>query len=221
MVATYLSVDLDFFDGDYPNGDRMLAGLLSKIKDLEIPVKVVMSHEGLVEHIRKLRSEFKFRRLINLDEHSDASGLFYQSIERRVKGGPYSAKWVWKSGEEPHCGNWIDYTGPLMGKPSTYTWVIPPNSSGTDCRYYDEIVRWGWRRRQKRLCKPQDVEGASRLVLPWSRIKACGIALSPDYVCRTRYWVLRDMVAKFFPLPRNCGVEEAKHNQLRRANESN
>ena len=186
-MATYLSLDLDFFDRIDSIGNTMLLRqLLARVSKL--PSVVVMSHEELVPHIMGLK-RIKFNRLINLDEHSDLCGW------RRTAG-------VFQPGELD-CGNWVDHVP--FAKGNEYIWYIPPCSAGCDCAEESYLsideVRWRWRKRRTR----QWGNGyTTRAKLPWRDIKAAGIAMSPDYTDKVEYLKLKKVVMEYYTLPSDC-----------------
>lgn len=196
-MNTYLSLDLDFFDRtDVVGNTTLLRELLARTKHL--PCTVVTSHEGLVAHIKSLK-QIKFNHLINLDEHSDLTGFRVT----RASNGRFCAP-------DMDCGNWVDHVPFSTVKNSLYTWYIPPQSTGTDCA--EEVyglsnpVRWRWHKR-KHLKWGKDY-AHPRHELPWRDIKACGIAMSPDYTCITAYNQLKRVVLEYHKLPSDCSEME-------------
>lgn len=191
-MNTYLSLDLDFFDStDVPGNLVLLREILLNMRNKEIPVEVVMSHEDLVFHMQKLK-RLKLKRLINLDEHSDSEGLY--TCTKKLRNGRTSRV------HRPsglHCGNWVDHVPFARTRLGEYVWVTPPGSPGSDC--YDIEAKPSWRKKRK-LSWGSSYTKRYRGI-PWGVIVAGGIAMSPDYTARNAYMDLRRVVTEFYPLP--------------------
>ena len=66
-INTYLSIDIDYW-GAYPGGrKKSLYSFMQRIDVLNVPIKVVVSHEEILRHLNK----YKIKKLINIDYHSD------------------------------------------------------------------------------------------------------------------------------------------------------
>jgi len=166
-MKTYLSIDLDYWnEQSHARAVDDLDYLIDEICGRELPFKVVFDHEKLLSHLR----QFDFRRLINVDFHSDVANIDTCS-ELQL-----------------NCGTWVNFVPHCRSR--EYLWVHPGSlafgrcDQRTNVRFPDIYTGWG------------DVEETNkdwRKLLDWKDVVAVGISLSPDF---TAEQVLADFIVK-------------------------
>jgi hypothetical protein len=72
-MKNYLSIDLDFWNLYGANGCK---DFLGKVKDSNIPVQIVDSHEDLLPLI----NEDKYDKILNIDYHSDIANNYEDGV---------------------------------------------------------------------------------------------------------------------------------------------
>lgn len=96
--SVYLSIDLDYWDGQ-PGNEKKAEAFMRRVIQLERPITCCLSHEQLLPSIRESRCS----EVWNVDAHSD--------LVRRRRG------------EKISCGTWASFVHGRRRK--TYTWFAP------------------------------------------------------------------------------------------------
>jgi hypothetical protein len=155
-VKTYLSIDLDFWNG---LGWRSIEGFFKHVFDLRLPIFVAPFHDQLLPHI----NQHPCNTLINVDYHSDIADDDGSLI---CEEGTWANFVEWK-----HDGTFI----------WRYSDSICPTPNEGYC--HDRINPFkhpcvsGWGRCRKR-------QGWS--AIPWHTIKAIGVCLSIYWIEKWR-----------------------------------
>jgi len=170
-MISYLSIDLDYWavHKDVVKDINHSTRFFRKIKQLNIPMYVVYSHEQLLPHINENECEC----LYNIDYHSDISGYF--NVEEKQK---------WLKKNKPVDGTWAMFVD--WRKKAKFVWRYP------DKCCYQLLLGACWPSDKEdpfKTAKPfNDWKDASHGVgikgIDWKNIKAVGIALSSRYVVK-------------------------------------
>jgi hypothetical protein len=162
MTSTYLSIDIDYWD--LAKTAVEAKDLFRKLFKLGIPLAIVEDHDGLLEFADKSRAT----KLINVDYHSDYANFTEKDFKDDV----------------PNCGTWIDHVKRLK----EFEWHYP---SFRKCFRAKEGRCESWSRRENDATRfwRTGVSRRGHFVshkqglknLPYSRIVAAGVAVSPEY----------------------------------------
>jgi hypothetical protein len=164
MKKTYLSVDIDYWSGNY-NDSGMIPFLMSII-ELGVPIKCVKYHHELTPIIN---ANSNIQHLINIDYHSDYADIGLNDLT------------LYHFNE----GTWINYL--KIAPIGRYTWIYPNDEcydiSGrcdTDfnpfCVKKNRVERVCWKEARRRL-------GGKRILkkIELEDIAEIGICVSPDW----------------------------------------
>lgn len=180
---TYLSIDLDFWNRNrnYTHLRKFLLKVMEVIPIKEI--RVVDSHETLLEHVNKSGCD----SLINVDYHAD----IYDRFNPKAKNYRNSF----------NCGTWVNFVN--FRSRGNYTWILPyPIENAPENGYCHDIDYGlnpfkkpdiaGWKKTyEKYELKPEKV-------INWSEIKAAGICYSYDWLtgryCDTIVGVAKEVI---------------------------
>ena len=161
-IDTYLSVDLDYW-GAYPWSitKRSLINFMSKIDVLDVPIKVVVSHEEILQHLNK----YKVKNLINIDYHSDIAN---------------------EDGKMHLCdGTWVNYY--KYKEDCSFIWYHPiPEGKMLSGRCDD----WRNKRWEDITSGYKTIESRHTLRgLDLSGVGEICFAISPGYLCSDMSWL--------------------------------
>lgn len=173
-VKTYLSVDVDFFNGRSDEIlEEYLKNLLKYSKDNDVPLVAVTNHQQLLGFVNKSEA----RKLVNIDEHSDLTDNSYHVLE---------------------CGTWVSFV--KWRKEGVYRWIYSGSyPSRGDCNgdytifHSERIIDRGasdW--------KELGVKTMEGKIPTFSNINGdvvdIGVCLSPSYACNPLHDVFYDWV---------------------------
>jgi hypothetical protein len=98
-MTNYLTVDMDYWNiGSKERAKNQMVAMLDKAYRLKVPVIAVMNHQQLLNEVNNAGLK-GVRHLINVDEHSDVSGVPLNSL---------------------NCGTWVSYV--KWRQFGQYTW---------------------------------------------------------------------------------------------------
>lgn len=172
MKNVYLSIDLDF----WPDDKKMIRWFMANLQYLKRhEVCVVVDHHKMLPHINEQRC----KHMINMDYHSDIVNDQY------IAGTDESGNFKVHNRRLPglNCGTWGNYVEWRNSKGSSFTWLYPVKKCvqreypGGYCHWGDNPFAVDYATTWGRVGHTQDLS-----VVEWPRIKAVGIAYSPDYM---------------------------------------
>lgn len=168
---TYLSIDLDYWGDTRGACLRGMPSFLRRVVGLERPTRVVCNHNELLRHV----NESGCRVLRNVDFHSDLGGFQTRWSARK---GHYYVKRL----PALNCGTWADHVE--WAPDGSFVWHYPNREFCVDRgfgRCDGETSSEPFP--PKSLWKNAEMVFGLRS-LSLDRVRAVGIALSPDYIGR-------------------------------------
>ncbi len=176
-MKTYLSIDMDYWNGRTPAYTRRsLFSLLKRLKKRRVPMMACMNHQQMLNHV----NDSSARRLINLDTHSDLS----QSVVTML-----------------NCGTWVSYV--KWRQQGEFIWCHRRTIREGDCSSWGNGKRIflnngninntvsDWKKVKR-----------TKMLLPNYRYLtthtvAAGLVLSPDFIEDELEYIFYEAIAKF------------------------
>lgn len=185
-MKTYLSIDIDYWNNDYWEGNYLnnveykLHSLLQRAQD--IPVIAVMNHQQLLQPINNSGAE----RLINIDEHSDITDADIDNLE---------------------CGTWVSYVKWRMT--GHYIWIRPDRTTEYgSCN--GDVKNWNqgtdWYKTESKYISNKNIKLARYL----NDCVGIGICMSPHYSIYELIGIFKRIV-KQYDIPYTKGLVREKH----------
>jgi len=154
-MRIYLSIDLDFWENEFPQK------YFEKVMRISAPKRLVISHEELLPHV----NQNHFDTLVNVDFHSDLADLDNGCKPKLNDGtwgnhvqGSHKKKFVWSCPDKNRC--YEHGFGTCHGLCNPFALAYRKYSLDY-CGWAKVSLREKW--------------------LPVANVVAVGIALSPDY----------------------------------------
>lgn len=147
-----------------------LNALVMYARQKHIPVHAVMNHQQLLPYVNASRA----RRLINIDEHSDATA----------------------EADSLHCGSWVSYV--KWRYQGEYVWIRnAPGYKGCCNKYYNQW--WTWARDIEWDRTSTDYVAEQNLVMMnyLTNVVGIGICMSPWYSRIPMRDVFKQLVRKY------------------------
>lgn len=173
-MKTYLSIDMDYWNGRTPAYTRRsLFSLLKRLKKKRVPMIACMNHQQMLNHV----NDSNARRLINLDTHSDLAQPAVTML---------------------NCGTWVSYV--KWRQKGEFVWCHRRSISEGDCSSGTRIfpnngainkIVSDWKKIKR-----------TKMHLPNYRYLtthtiAAGLVLSPEYIYEELEWVFYEAIVEF------------------------
>lgn len=160
-MKTYLSIDMDYWNGRTPAYTRRsLFSLLKRLKKKRVPMMACMNHQQMLNHV----NDSNARRLINLDTHSDLS---QPDVDRL------------------NCGTWVSYV--KWRQKGEFVWCHRHSIDQGDCSRWNGRRIFCSNGAINKIASDWKKIKRTKMLLPNYRYLtnytiAVGLVLSPDYI---------------------------------------